>query len=293
MLEDSLASGALKPGQHVVELTSGNTGTGLAIAAQALGLRFTAVMSAGNSVERARMMRALGAEVVIVPQAPGSKPGAVSGADLQRVQEGTARIVRERGAFRADQFALESNERAHFLGTGAEIVRDTGGKLDAFVDFAGTGAHEPLVCRVSSNVPRCAYNKKPTGGSFSGVAMRLKAHSAAIQCFVVEPTSAQHRIQGGGYFTSPDGSPLVFIERARGRGHIDGVITVDDGAAVETARLLAQLEGVFAGFSTGANVAAAARVIEAHRSRGGAEGLTVACLACDSGLKYLSTDLYA
>ena len=141
MLQDSLASGALKPGQHVVELTSGNTGTGLAIAAQALGLRFTAVMSAGNSVERARMMRALGAEVVIVPQASGSKPGAVSGADLQRVQEETARIVRERGAFRADQFALESNERAHFLGTGEEILRDTAGELDAFVDFAGTGAH--------------------------------------------------------------------------------------------------------------------------------------------------------
>ena len=106
MIEEAEATGALKPGQTVVELTSGNTGTGLAIVCGVKGYPFVAVMSKGNSVERARMMRALGAEVVLVDQLPGSVPGQVSGGDLERVEQETRRIVRERGAFRADQFNL-------------------------------------------------------------------------------------------------------------------------------------------------------------------------------------------
>ena len=101
MIEEAEAAGALKPGQTVVELTSGNTGTGLAIVCGVKGYPFVAVMSKGNSVERARMMRALGAEVVLVDQLPGSVPGQVSGGDLERVEQETRRIVRERGAFRA------------------------------------------------------------------------------------------------------------------------------------------------------------------------------------------------
>src|SRR5215471_17387367 len=118
MIEDAEADGRLTAGQTVVELTSGNTGTGLAIVCAVKGYRFVAVMSQGNSPERARMMRGLGAEVVLVPQAPGSVVGQVSGDDLALVEEATVRIVRERSAFRADQFRLHSNFRAHYLHTG-------------------------------------------------------------------------------------------------------------------------------------------------------------------------------
>ncbi|MDI3522722.1 MAG: cysteine synthase, partial [Bacillota bacterium] len=104
IIEEAERSGALKPGQTVVELTSGNTGTGLAIVCAVKGYKFVAVMSKGNSPERARMMRALGAEVVLVDQAPGSPAGQVSGEDLALVEQETERIVQERGAFRADQF---------------------------------------------------------------------------------------------------------------------------------------------------------------------------------------------
>jgi len=113
--------GSLSPGQTVVELTSGNTGTGLAIVCAIKGYPFVAVMSRGNSMERAKMMRALGAEVVLVDQAPGSPPGQVSGEDLALVENAAQKITQERGAFRADQFNHPGNIHAHELYTGEEI----------------------------------------------------------------------------------------------------------------------------------------------------------------------------
>ena len=105
---DAETSGELSPGQTVVELTSGNTGTGLAIVCGIKGYPFVAVMSKGNSVERARMMSALGAEVVLVDQLPESIPGHVSGGDLELVEQETRKIAKARKAFRADQFNLMS-----------------------------------------------------------------------------------------------------------------------------------------------------------------------------------------
>ena len=102
MIEEAEAEGKLKPGQTVVELTSGNTGTGLSIVCAVKGYPFVAVMSKGNSTERARMMRALGAEVILIDQLPDSKPGQVSGGDLALVEEAAQRITKERNAFRAD-----------------------------------------------------------------------------------------------------------------------------------------------------------------------------------------------
>jgi len=140
MIEEAEADGKLKPGQTVVELTSGNTGTGLSIVCAVKGYPFVAVMSKGNSTERARMMKAFGAEVILVDQLPGSKPGQVSGGDLALVEEAAQRIVKERSAFRADQFHLESSSRAHYLHTALEILRQADGKIDVFCDFAGTGS---------------------------------------------------------------------------------------------------------------------------------------------------------
>lgn len=266
MIEEAEADGRLRPGQTVVELTSGNTGTGLAIVCAVKGYPFVAVMSEGNSRERARMMAALGAEVVLVPQLPGSQRGQVSGGDLALVEEAAQRLTVERNAFRADQFHLAGNARAHQLHTGPEIIAQADGQIDAFCDFTGTG------------------------GSFAGCAAAFKAHNPAIQCYLVEPVGAAvlagqplthpgHRIQGGGYAMAP----LPLIDPA----HIDGYLQVTDDEAITLTRRLAKEEGIFAGFSSGANVAAALRLLETTLP-----GRTIAVLLCDSGLKYLSTDLW-
>jgi len=249
IVEDAEADGTLRRGQTVVELTSGNTGTGLAIVCAVTGHPFVAVMSRGNSAERARMMRALGAEVVLVDQAPGSAAGQVSGADLELVEQEAQRIARDRDAFRADQFRHAGNFRAHYLHTGPEILEQSGGAFDAFCDFAGTG------------------------GTFAGCAAAFRERMAQVRCYVVEPDRPQHRIQGGGY-----GMELPLLDRAR----VDGTITVTDGEAIAAARELARVEGIFAGFSSGANVAAALKLMPA----------TVVTIVNDSGLKYLSTDLW-
>jgi cysteine synthase A len=251
IVEDAEQDGSLRPGQTVVELTSGNTGTGLAIVCAVKHYPFVAVMSKGNSAERARMMRALGAEVVLVDQLPESELGQVSGGDLELVEQAAQRIARERGAFRADQFRHCGNFRAHYLHTGPEILRQAGGRFDAFCDFAGTG------------------------GTFAGCAAAFKENNPAVKCFIVEPAGARHRIQGGGY--SMADLPLVRPQ------HVDGRIVVSDEEAIHAARRLAREEGIFAGFSSGANVAAALRLVE---------GRTVVTLINDSGMKYLTTDLW-
>jgi cysteine synthase A len=262
VIEDAEADGSLKPRQSVVEMTSGNAGTGLAIACAVKGYPFIAVMSRGNSIERVRMMRALGAEVVLVDQLPDSTHGQVSGGDLELVNQEAARIQMERGAFRADQFHHQGNFRAHYLHTGREILEQTGGKVDAFCDFVGSG------------------------GTFAGCAAAFKEHNPKIQCFVVEPAGCavlagneaahpNHKIQGGGY--SMASLPLIKTE------HVDGYLRVTDEQAMEAARSLAKLEGIFGGFSSGANVAAAKQILE---------GRTVVTTINDSGMKYLSTELW-
>src|ERR1700722_9771381 len=126
IIEEAERSGALRAGQTIVELTSGNMGTGLAIVCAVKGYRFVAVMSCGNSPERVQMMRALGAEVVLVEQAPESPPGQVSGQDLKLAEDRAGEITRERAAFRADQFVRAGNWRAHAETTGPEIARQAG-----------------------------------------------------------------------------------------------------------------------------------------------------------------------
>jgi hypothetical protein len=152
IIEDAESDGTLKPGQTVVELTSGNTGTGLAIVCAAKGYSFVAVMSKGNSKERARMMSALGAEVVLVDQLPQSKPGQVSGGDLELVEKEARRIVEERQAFRADQFRLTGNFRAHYLHTGPEFISSPAVPSMPFAISSARAAHLPDVRPLSKNI---------------------------------------------------------------------------------------------------------------------------------------------
>lgn len=266
IISNAEASGELGAGQPVVELTSGNMGTGLAIVCATRGHPFIAVMSKGNSEERARMMRALGAEVVLVDQAPGSKVGEVSGADLALVEQEAQRITLEREAFRADQFALRGNFNAHYIGTGPEIWQQSEGTIEVFCDFVGSG------------------------GTYGGCTTFFKEKNPEIRCYVVEPegaaaiagrvvTNPDHPIQGGGYSMSQ----LSHLENVA----VDGYLEVSGEAATECAQRLAREEGLFAGFSSGANLAAALKLLE-----GPERGATVAILLCDSGLKYLSTELW-
>ncbi len=266
MVREARSSGDLQPGQTVVELTSGNTGTGLAIVCRALGHPFLAVMSKGNTMERARMMKALGAEVVLVDQAPGSPPNQVSGEDLALVEARTRQIVEERGACRTNQFTRAGSMLAHERYTGPEIWEQSEGQVTVFVDFTGTG------------------------GSFSGVMRYLRQQNPAIRGYLIEPATAavlagkpvteqSHKIQGGGYAMTE----LPLLEKAL----VDDYLRVTDDEVIRCTRLLAAEEGIFGGFSSGANLAGALQVL-----KGAEQGGTVVILVCDSGLKYLSTDLY-
>ena len=265
MIEDAERVGRLQLGGAVVELTSGNTGIGLAIVCAVKGYRFYAVLSEGNSVERRRMLRALGAEVVLVRQVGGPRPGFVSGEDLEAVRERAAELTVELNAYRPDQFSNPSNVEVHEQTTGVEIWEQTGGRVDHWVANVGTG------------------------GTFTGVARALKGRNASIRCLAVEPATAAvlagrpvtdtgHRIEGTGYNLVPalwDASVC------------DGFLQVTDEQALEMARLLAQREGIFGGVSSGANVAAALSI-----ARECEEGEVVVTVCPDTGLKYLSTDLY-
>ena len=264
-LQDAEASGRLRPGMKVVELTSGNMGIGLAIACSVMGYQMIAVMSEGNSPERRQLLAAYGANIELVPQAAGGVSGKVSGEDLALVEERTKQLERKLGAWRPDQFNNPSNPKAHELGTGPEIWRQAEGTLAAFVAIVGTG------------------------GTFVGVARAMKARDPSIRCLAVEPVGAQalaglpisdpaHILQGAGYAMIPPQWDEALC---------DGTIPISDDAAVRSARDLARREGVLAGFSTGANVAAALQV-----AAGLEPGKAVATIACDTGTRYLSSDLF-
>lgn len=265
IVEDAERAGTLRPGGTVIELTSGNTGTGLAVVCAVKGYQLIAVMSEGNSVERRRMLAALGARVELVPQASGAHPGQVSKEDLELVDRRTEELTRELGAFRADQFNNLSNVEAHELTTGVEIWEQTGGRVGIFVAMVGTA------------------------GTFMGVARALKTRRPEIRTYAVEPATApvlaggkvvdtRHKLQGAGYAMIPPLWDPTFC---------DGYLGIPDDEAIETARQLARTEGVFGGFSTGANVAAALRL-----AREAAPGTLIVTTANDTGLKYLSTDLF-
>lgn len=259
--------GILKPNQPVVELTSGNTGIGLALVCKQTQHPFTAVMSAGNSMERVKMIKALGADVVLVDQEKNSQKGMVSGADLALAEKKAKQLCKELNAFMASQFDNFDNAYAHEMTTAEEIYNQSNGCIDAFVDFIGTG------------------------GSFAGISLGLKSKNNEIFCYGVEPQSASyyadkhysgsHCIQGGGYFRE-----ITFFENIKYL--FDGFITVSDQEAIQLCRILAAHDGIFAGYSTGANAAAAIKLL-----KNDFKNKNIVILANDTGLKYMSTPLWS
>ena len=256
MLDDAEQSGRLAPGAVIVEPTSGNTGIGLAAAAAARGYRMVVVMPETMSVERRQLMRAYGAEVVLTEGAKGMKGAIAKAEELVQTLP---------GAFLPGQFENAANPAAHYATTGPEIWADTDGRVDLFV--AGVG----------------------TGGTVTGAGRYLKEQSPGLRVVAVEPaaspvlsggTPGPHKIQGIG---------AGFVPAVLDTGVYDEVFRVSDADALAMGRQLARSEGVLAGISSGAAVAAA--VALARRPEN--EGRTIVTLLPDTGDRYLSTALFA
>jgi cysteine synthase A len=258
VIERAEADGRLQPGGTVVEYTGGSTGTSLALVCASKGYRIRIVTSEAFSQEKRDHMAALGAELTLVP----SEGGLTTKKLILDMIEAARVLSREPGAFWTDQL----NNHDSILGyhaLGEEIWRQTDGRVDAFVHCVGTGA------------------------SSRGVATALKSHRAAIRLVAVEPgesavlrggAAGPHKIEGVGIgFTPPLWEPSL----------ADAIEAVATDDAKEMARRLAREEGLFAGTSSGANVIAALRIAERL-----GPAATVVTLLCDSGLKYLSTDVF-
>ncbi|HWB67927.1 MAG TPA: cysteine synthase family protein [Mycobacteriales bacterium] len=258
-VEHGLASGELSAGQAVVEMTSGNMGAGLAVVCGVLGHPFTAYMSAGNSPQRAAMMRALGASVVLVDQVDG-RPGQVTGPDIEAAAAQARHDAAATGAWYVDQFHNSGSVHAHER-TGEEIWQQTDGAVDAFVACVGSA------------------------GSLIGCAHALKAHRAQIAILAVEPATSRplagrpisdprHALQGSGYGIVPAHFDPSLV---------DGYLAVTDESATATRRWLGERCGLHVGYTAAANVAAATDWLAAQE-----HDLTVVTVLCDTGLKYLS-----
>jgi cysteine synthase A len=254
IIEDAEARGVLKPGQTVVEATSGNTGIALAMVCAAKGYPFVAVMVETFSVERRKIMRMFGAKVLLTPAAE-------RGSGMVRKAE---ELAKKHGWFLARQFENLANPAYHRNTTGPEILSDFAGRrLNYFVTGWGTG------------------------GTLTGVGEMIRLARPEVQIVAAEPEAAAmlsgkpfspHKIQGW----TPD-----FIPAVLNRSVPDRIVTVNDAESIEAARALARKEGIFCGISSGATFAAAVKV-----AREAGSGAVVLAMLPDTGERYLSTALF-
>ena len=251
---DAEAKVLLKPGDTIVEATSGNTGVALAMVAAARGYKFVATMAETFSIERRKLMRAYGAKVILTPAAERGL------GMVRRAEE----LAKQHGWFLASQFANPANPAYHRQTTAAEILRDFAGRrLDYFVSGWGTG------------------------GTLTGVGEVLKVARPEVKIIAAEPAAAPllqgkewspHKIQGW----TPD-----FIPDVLNRGVADKIMSIADADAIATSRRLAAEEGIFAGISAGATVHAALQVAETAP-----EGSVLLAVLPDTGERYFSTPLF-
>jgi len=254
MIEAAEATGQLKSDTVIVEPTSGNTGIALAFVCAAKGYRIILTMPETMSRERRGLLRHLGAQLVLTPGPEGMK-GAIAKAEKI--------VAQTPGAFMPNQFGNPANPEIHRKTTAEEIWKDTNGQIDIFV--AGVG----------------------TGGTLTGVSEVIKARKPALQAIAVEPADSPvlsggqpgpHKIQGIG---------AGFIPDVLNTDIIDEIVTVSVEQAFETSRKLASREGILCGISAGANVWAALQVAARPENR----GKQVVTVICDTGERYLSTEL--
>lgn len=255
MIDSAEAAGVLKPGATIIEPTSGNTGVGLAMVGTARGYKVVLTMPETMSVERRKLLAALGAEIVLTPGAAGMK-GAIAEAD--RLRDATP------GAVILGQFVNPANPEAHYRSTGPEIWEALDGKVDFFV--AGVG----------------------TGGTVSGTGRYLKERNPEVRIVAVEPVDSpvlsggkpgQHKLQGIG---------AGFVPEIYNATVVDEVMTVGTEEAFEATRRLAATEGLLVGISSGAALYAASEIARREENR----GKNIVVLLPDTGERYLSTPLF-
>lgn len=256
LVEDAERRGVLGQGGTIIEPTSGNTGIGLAMVATVRGYRLILTMPETMSVERRKLLKALGAEIVLTPGAEGM-PGAI--AEAERLRKSIF------GAVILQQFENPANAEAHRRTTAQEIWRDADGKIDIFVACVGTG------------------------GTVTGIGSVLKEKNPSVRIVAVEPASSPvlsggkpgaHKIQGIG---------AGFVPKIYDSSVVDEVVAVADADAFQASRDLAKTEGVLVGISSGAALHAAAEMALRPENA----GKRVVVLLPDTGERYLSTDLFA
>ena len=251
MLRAAEQAGRIGPGALIIEPTSGNTGIGLCMLCAARGYRAIIVVPETASIERIKLMRAYGAQVVLTPGSAGMR-GAVEKAEaLARENE---------NAFIPSQFDNPENANAHYLTTGPEIWAQTEGHVDALV--AGVG----------------------TGGTITGIGRYLRERKPDVQLIAVEPASSPLLSQGHAGPHKIQGIGANFVPAVLDRSLLSRVQTVENDAAFAMMHLLAETEGVFCGISSGAAVSAAADVLREDAMR----GKTVVAILPDTGARYLS-----
>lgn len=256
MIEEAERGGLIRPGTVIVEPTSGNTGVGLAFVCAVRGYHLVLTMPESMSVERRMLLAAMGAELVLTPAAKGMA-GAV--AEAERI------LASIENAFMPGQFVNPANPAMHERTTAEELWRDTDGRIDALV--AGVG----------------------TGGTITGVGRTLRRRKEGFMTVAVEPaaspllsqgTAGPHKIQGIGANFVPEILDLKVVDR---------IVTVTNEDAMATARALARDEGILGGISSGANVWAALQLAREPQM----EGKLIVAIVCDTGERYLSTELFA
>lgn len=275
VIEDAEKTGKLKPGQTVIEATSGNTGIGLAMVCAQKGYPLVVTMAESFSVERRRLMRFLGARVVLTPAAE-------KGTGMVRK---AVELADKHGWFLTRQFENEANPEIHARTTAQEILRDfEGEKLDYWVTGFGTGGTLNGVGRVlAEHRPDTKIVVCEPGNAAmlsSGIAQERNSDGSAASG---HPEFEPHPMQGW----SPDFIPKI-TEDAVNRGHVHEVIKIAGPEAMECSRNLAKMEGIFVGTSSGGTFAGALKVAE-----GAPAGSTILCMLPDTAERYLSTPLFA
>ena len=255
MIEDAEKKGLLKKGAVIIEPTSGNTGIGIAAVGTAKGYKVIIVMPETMSIERRKLIKAYGAEIVLTEGAKGMKGAIEKANELAKENE---------GAIVLGQFVNPANPKAHYETTGPEIFADTDGAVDFFV--AGVG----------------------TGGTISGVGKYLKEKIGGVKVVAVEPETSPVLSKGVAGAHKIQGIGAGFVPDTLDTGVYDEVITVSNEAAFETGRLIGTTEGVLVGISSGAALNAAIEV--AKRTENAGKNIVV--LFPDSGDRYLSTPLF-
>lgn len=254
MVKDAEQRGVLKPGDTIIEATSGNTGIALAMIGAALGYHVIIVMPDTMSVERRRIITAYGAELVLTEGKLGMA-GAVSQAEA---------LAKEKGYFTVQQFENEANVKSHAETTAVEIINDLNGEIDAFV--AGVG----------------------TGGTISGISKVLKEKNAEILTVAVQPAKSPVLTGGAPAGHGIQGIGANFIPAIYDKAVVDEIIDMDEETAYQAARDLGKHEGILVGMSSGGNFAAAKEIAKRL-----GEGKKVVVVLPDTGERYLSTVLFA